>query len=280
MTFRLLVLTALACAVAISSCGSKDKGGSPSGNDVAALPAPTGSGTDGDALRCYGGNVDSSFYDFIYLFKSDSAFQRSRTAFPLDLDDLGERSKVEEDGWKFDSLLLQNVYYTLLNDSEQSLDTGFDMNARELTLREVYTGDGITKNYHFAKDGNRWLLRSIAIDSTAAGHGTFLQFYERFANDTTYQMRHVGREIGFVTYDNGDELSLLEASISRDQWKTFRPCLAAPIISGFDCTTTGGRSRQMIVTVVKIETGYNVRLYFRNEAARGWMLYKYEDLSV
>ena len=93
-------------------------------------------------------------------------------------------------------------------------------------------------------------------------------------------MRHVGREVGFVTYDNGDEMSLLEATSSRDQWKAFRPSLAAPVISGFDCTTTGGRSQKMIVTVVKIETGYNIRLYFRHNAAKGWMLYKYEDLSV
>lgn len=280
MTLRLLVLAALACAVAFTSCGNRDKGGNPSGNGLASLPAPAGSGVDECDLPRYNDNVDSSFYDFIYLFKSDSAFQRSRTAFPLDLDNLGKRGKVEAGSWQFDSLLLQNVYYTLLNDNEQALDTGFDMNAHELTLREVYTGNGITKNYHFAKDGNKWFLRSIAIDSTAARQGTFLSFYERFANDSAYQMRHVGREVGFVTYDNGDEMSLLEATISRDQWKAFRPSLAAPVISGFDCTTTCGRSQKMIVTVVKIETGYNIRLYFRHNAAKGWMLYKYEDLSV
>lgn len=274
MAVRCIVAAALVSAV-LAACG----GSGSRQHGEASAPVAVSSLTDAadDEWRA---NVDSSFYDFIYLFRADSAFQRSRTTFPLTVDDLGRRGAVETGEWVFDSLLASNVCYTVFNDSEESLDDGFDMRAGQLTLREAYAGKGIVTNYHFARHGGRWMLDSIAVDNPGDGEADFLRFYERFANDTVFQMSHVSSQLGFVTYDSGDEMSLIDATISREQWRTFRPDLSARVISGFDCTVSHGGSRQMIVTIVRIDTGYNVRLYFHRTARHGWMLVKYEDSSV
>lgn len=267
---------AVIAALALASCqggrvGSSDDAGSP----VSVSGVQEAEPIDYDAL-----NVDSSFYDFIYLFKSDSVFQRMRIVFPLEYNDISARRSIAADSWRFDSLLLQNVYYTILNDRLNSLDEQFDMNAGELTLREIYTSDSIVKNYHFAKVDGKWCLESIGILTTEGLQGSFLAFYEQFINDSVFQCEHVDKQLQFVTYDEGDDYEVIDDFITRQQWPSFRPDLHADVISGFDCTETRGASGKMIVTLVKIDAGYNIRLYFRRSGVKGWMLYKYENLSV
>ncbi len=73
------VIAAVYAAAVLASCTGRDTGSA----DGASPPAPSPvSSFARDAS--YGGlvNADSSFFDFIYFFATDSQFRHSRTAFP------------------------------------------------------------------------------------------------------------------------------------------------------------------------------------------------------
>ena len=97
--------------------------------------------------------------------------------------------------------------------------------------------------------------------------------------DSVFQNEHLSGNIKFVTYDPADDLSIMEADISSDQWNTFKPVMNTDVISEFDCHHSDTKSNIIIASTVQIDAGYNVRLHFRKNLRKGWLLYKYEDLS-
>lgn len=224
-------------------------------------------------------NADNSFYDFIYLFKSDSAFQRERISFPVkNVAEDGKIRYIDSDSWYFDSGMLNNIYYTQFYTSEQDIDDSSDICDSNISLREFFVVNGYVRSYNFAKDDNgRWMLESIEMND--GDTKDFISFYAKFVSDSVFQNKHLSRNIKFVTYDPADDLSIMEADISSDQWNAFKPVMNTDVVSEFDCHHSDTKSNVIIASTVQIDAGYNVRLHFRKDLRKGWLLYKYEDLS-
>lgn len=224
-------------------------------------------------------NADNSFYDFIYLFKSDSSFQKERISFPVkNVDKDGKVRYIDSDSWYFDSGMLDNIYYTQFYTMEQDIDGSSDICDSNISLREFFVDKGYVRSYNFAKDGNgRWMLESIELKN--GDSKDFIYFYAKFVSDSVFQNEHLSRNIKFVTYDPGDEMSLMEADLSSDQWNSFKPVVNTDVVSEFNCNLSDDKSNVIIASTVQIDAGYNVRLHFRKNLRKGWLLYKYEDLS-
>lgn len=276
MKFWSYVFSAVVLAM-ISSCGSRTSQDDTTTNqntDTLSL-----STEDGDKVfydEEFYKNVDHSFFDFIYFFKSDSLFQKQRIKFPLKFQNDSMHYEIGKDKWAFDSLLLKNIYYTQFYDSEEELNENSEENKNCIVLREINTDKNKVKNYSFCKDNAQWFLKEISM--IRVSDNDFISFYERFINDSVFQCKHVMNQLQFVTYDSEDDFSLIEANISIEQWNAFKPALSTNVISGFDYGDADSGTNEKIVAIVQIDTGYNIRLCFRKSGTKGWMLYKYEDL--
>lgn len=222
-------------------------------------------------------NADNSFYDFIYLFKSDSLFQRSRIDFPLKCSLYGAEADVADSVWTFDSFFVNGVYYTQFYSSEKEIDEKPDLANQNIYLKELYSEDMIAKSYCFGKEEGKWKLSRF--DLLEADNDDFVCFYSRFMNDSVFQSVHISKNIRFVTYDPDDEFSLIETVLSREQWDAFKPVIPMDVISEIDYGLLNSDSDIVIASTVQIDTGYNIRLHFRKDNSRRWILYKYEDLS-
>lgn len=224
-------------------------------------------------------NADNSFYDFIYLFKSDSVFQRERISFPVrNIQENGNVEYIDSSKWHFDTEMLDNIYYTQFFNKEQDIDDSADICDSSISLKEFYLDKELIRSYNFAKDENgRWMLESIEMKK--GDSDDFIYFYARFVSDSVFQNEHLSGNIKFVTYDPADDLSIMEADISSDQWNAFKPVMNTDVISEFDCHHSDTKSNIIIASTVQIDAGYNVRLHFRKNLRKGWLLYKYEDLS-
>lgn len=222
-------------------------------------------------------NADNSFYDFIYLFKSDSLFQRARISFPVKSEENGRISEITFDKWHFDSLLLNNVYYTQFYSSEEDIDEQSDKDISYISLRELYIKSGLLKIYNFGKKDGKWMLDGIV--QSGVDDDDFISFFAKFVGDSLFQNEHLSRHLKFVTYDPEDEFSLIESELSSEQWNAFKPAILTDVISEFDYHKRNLDSGMVVASTVQIDTGYNIRLYFRKNSSKGWILYKYEDLS-
>lgn len=222
-------------------------------------------------------NADNSFYDFIYLFKSDSVFQSRRISFPVVFEDKNGMSEISYENWHFDSLLLSNIYYTQFYSSEKDIDEQQETDMKQVSLRELYLKNGQIKSYHFRKNGSLWML--YGVERSDAGNDDFRSFFAKFISDSVFQNEHLARKLKFVTYDPEDEFSVIESDLSSEQWNAFKPMIQTDIISEFDYHNCDSGSDVKIASVVQIDTGYNIRFHFIKNWRKGWLLYKYEDLS-
>lgn len=223
-------------------------------------------------------NADNSFFDFIYLFRTDSEFRKSRIGISSDSRLIKKGSSGNKEKSIVDDVLLNNTYYTRICNSEKDLDLDIEQVPDGVLLQELEYGDSIIVNYKFDKKDGKWLLTDVSRESL--DYKDFMFFYSHFVNDSLFQYDHVADNLKFVTYDNDDEFSLIEADITKEQWIAFNPIQKTNVVSNlinYDDDSVEGKFK--ITSTVQIDTGYNVRCYFRKNWNRGWILYRYEDLS-
>ena len=227
--------------------------------------------------------VDILFEDFMYLFSTDYDFQRQRVRFPIVSSSYKAKSHdVEADEWEHDSLLMGLNYYTLLFDSEAEADAPNDslqMQAHvewyDIQLREV-------KVYSFEKAKKGWFLEEIGLHPLSEfAEQDFVDFYQKFVNDSVYQAQHVKSPLNFVTIDPDDDFAVLTTTLDMNQWFAFRPVLPDKILSNIRLGQRKKTSSNVKVMSIKGNgNGISYTLCFRKRGKGDWMLYKYEDISI
>jgi len=227
--------------------------------------------------------VDVSFDDFIYRFATDRKLQLRRVKFPLSVYNGNEPIKVELEEWKHDSLFTSDDSYTILFDDEEDMYLVGDTTTISVQFEWLYLDNQKVKKYYFERIDGKWMLEAVNIRDLADDDGEsvdFIQFYEKFANDSIYQFSHITNPLTFVTVDPDDEFSIIESFIDSEQWPAFRPSIPTDKISNISYGQKMSRSSvKKILKVNGIDNGFSNIFYFRK--IRGeWKLYRYEDTSV
>ena len=269
----LLLLTA--------SCGNK-------ANREASLPlSPSESGSQADSATAYvaveteSWEADDSFDDFIYNFAIDQELQCKRIKFPIPCLTGKETKQIEESHWLREETFPSGNYYTLLFDKEKDMDMANDTSLHSVYVEWISMKEQRMKRFHFKRTKGMWMMDTISVASTARnGSDGFIRFFHHFASDSLFQARHVADPLAFVTLDPDDDFSILETTIDRGQWFSFKPELPTEYLANINYGQPASKySRTKILALKGLGNGFSNVLYFRHRKGE-WELYKFEDTSI
>ncbi len=225
---------------------------------------------------------DGSFFDFVYIFATDSLFQRTRIVFPLPYYYLDEALRIEEAGWEYDPLFFDQSYYTLLFDQEEEMELAEDDDEHtSVQVEWWFLNTQQVKRYYFERKEGFWILEAINVRPVEEDRQeNFGDFFARFATDSLFQGERVRQPLKFVTVDPDDDFSIFETTLDLEQWYAFRPPLPSERLSNINYGQHNeDRAATKIVALKGIGNGFSNILYFHRKRGE-WELYKFEDASI
>lgn len=226
--------------------------------------------------------ADGSFDDFIYNFASDEVLQRQRIIFPLPYFNADTQSKIEKKYWKHDALFTKQSFYTLLFDREEDMDLVGSAKLTAVQVEWIFMPKRMVKKYYFERLKGAWMLQSIKLRPIEKNENEdFVEFFDRFANDSLFQSQRICQPLQFVTTDPDDDFSILETTLDLNQWIAFKPTLPTEKLSNINYGQKNSSHSSIKILALKgIGNGFSNILYFQRNGSGEWELYKFEDTSI
>ena len=161
------------------------------------------------------------------------------------------------------------------------MDLAGDTSLTSVQVEWFFIKKRLLKRYYFERIKGAWILEAINLRPVEKNEDTgFIDFFNRFVSDSLYQSQHVLDPLVFVTSDPDDDFSILETTISRNQWFAFKPQLPLERLSNINYgQRNNGDSSTKILALKGIGNGFSNILYFRRRGGE-WELYKFEDTSI
>lgn len=220
--------------------------------------------------------ADGLFDDFIFVFMKNKAFQKERIKFPLNVVKQGIASSIMEKDWKFDPLYSRNETYTIIFDSERSLNDPKRTDLNHVVVEWVYLTKGTVKQYVFDKEQGQWMLTEINSHRFDKNENSdFYHFYARFVNDEDYQIEHIENPFAFKTYDY-DNFEDIEGLLDVEQWPDYRPDLPTEVMTNINYGQSYRSSTKRILLLCSPSGGMGCNLTFHKQNG-AWMLTKLEN---
>lgn len=223
--------------------------------------------------------ADNSFEDFIYEFTSDREFQLKRIVFPLTVYNEDKPMHVDKATWKHDELFTKLSFYSLIFDSEEEMEKEGDISLKSVKVEFYYPKNHMQKRYYFERVKGIWLLEAIH-DHTMERVGKeedFLDFYEQFVTDSSFQEQRVVDPLPFIAPDPDDEFSIIESNIDAEQWAAFRPELSPEYITNINYGQANRQTSNTKILFLKGNgNGFLNVLHFERKQGE-WKLVKFED---
>lgn len=221
------------------------------------------------------------FDDFIWSFASNKQFQKQRIAFPLMYCEHDDVTKIEKAHWTHDSLMLSEPYYTLLLNHKDELEGEYPDTLTSAYLEWISLKDCLVKRYFFKQAEGKWKLESIELQlEKNTLRSNFMNFFSKFAADSTFQVAHVRKPLLFVTADPDDDFNMIKTTLDEEQWLAFKPQLPTEKLFNMVYGTSENlNSKDKILELKGVGNGFANTLFFRYKQAEHWELYKFEDTS-
>ena len=218
--------------------------------------------------------ADAMFDDFLFNFLANKKLQKERVVFPLRVTENGTITKIEKDEWKMEHLFMRQGYYTLLFNSDKQMQLMKDTAVSEAVVEKIMLGKNQVKNYFFQRIKGAWLLREIKVTPIQSdANASFLAFYQRFVNDTAFQVKSISETVDFVGPDPDDDFNMMEGVITPDTWEAFAPTLPHKTLYNIIYGKPQEEGNQKIYLLRGVANGLEMELRFKKEGGR-WMLKK------
>ena len=226
--------------------------------------------------------ADESFVDFFYNFASDEAFQRRRIIFPLSFYRENQVDRFSKENWVYDPLFSQEDVYTVMFDTEEDMELEKDTAAHSVQVDWISLDSLLSKRYYFERKQDRWYLEGInegKIKEYEGKNENFIDFYQRFVEDSVFQSERVLDPLRFVTADPEDEFQIIETTLEKGQWFAFRPPLPKNELTNIRYGQANiPNSPRKIIELKGFGNGFSNVLHFHCRHGI-WKLVKFEDLS-
>ena len=218
--------------------------------------------------------ADAMFDDFLFNFLANKKLQKERVVFPLRVTENGTTTKIEKNDWKMEHLFMRQGYYTLLFNSDKQMQLMKDTAVSEAVVEKIMLGKNQVKNYFFQRIKGAWLLREIKVTPIQSdANASFLAFYQRFVNDTAFQVKSISETVDFVGPDPDDDFNMMEGVITPDTWEAFAPTLPHKTLYNIIYGKPQEEGNQKIYLLRGVANGLEMELRFKREGGR-WMLKK------
>lgn len=270
------LIAVFACLVAIFSCkGNKatygdeeapadsiDSLGMAVADSVEVLPAETMVPRAADEL----------FDDFFFNFIVNKKMQKSRIKFPLPVIDGDKKEMIAKEEWKMDHFFMNQGYYTLIFDNHKQLNLLKDTSVSHVTVEKIYLDKKRVKQYVFGRENGLWQLNSIKLtDTYNVKNASFIDFYQKFANDTAFQIQHLCNPVAFTGPDPDDDFQQMEGVITPDTWLAFSPEIPVKMIYNIVYGQNYTESNRKIFLIRGIANGLEIEMVFKRIGGK-WML--------
>ena len=270
------LIAVFACLVAIFSCkGNKatygdeeapadsiDSLGIAVADSVEVLPAETMVPRAADEL----------FDDFFFNFIVNKKMQKSRIKFPLPVVDGDKKEMIAKEEWKMDHFFMNQGYYTLIFDNHKQLNLLKDTSVSHVTVEKIYLDKKRVKQYVFGRENGLWQLNSIKLtDTYNVKNASFIDFYQKFANDTAFQIQHLCNPVAFTGPDPDDDFQQMEGVITPDTWLAFSPEIPVKMIYNIVYGQNYTESNRKIFLIRGIANGLEIEMVFKRIGGK-WML--------
>jgi len=218
--------------------------------------------------------ADAMFDDFLFNFLANKKLQKERVIFPLRVTENGTITKIEKDDWQMEHLFMRQGYYTLLFNSDKQMQLMKDTAVSEAVVEKILLAKNRIKNYFFQRIKGAWLLREIKVTPIQSdANASFLAFYQRFVNDTAFQVKSISETVDFVGPDPDDDFNMMEGVITPDTWEAFAPTLPHKTLYNIIYGKPQEEGNQKIYLLRGVANGLEMELRFKKEGGR-WMLKK------
>lgn len=227
-TFFVMALMVLT-SVLFSTTGCVDK--KPQVVDTLAVDSSAEDSVDEDTLSAIiaespmSKSADELFDDFIFNFAANKKLQLKRVKFPLPVIKHGEQAEeIKKEQWKMDYFFMKQGYFTLIFDNLKQMDVVKDTSVNQVTVEKILFKNKTIKQYIFNRINGEFMLTSIVYQPIHESvNGSFLQFYQRFAVDSAFQVRSMNETVEFTAPDPDDDFGTITGSIVPEQWSAFKP---------------------------------------------------------
>ena len=217
--------------------------------------------------------ADGLFDDFVYSFMRNPKYQKQRIKFPLLVNDHGKQQFIAANAWHYDKMYLRNEVYTIIFDSEASVKAEKDTSLDSVAVEWVYLKRREVKQYRFHRIQGEWFLTEIVKHALSENiNSDFYLFYDKFASDHAFQLRHVNSTINFKTFDE-DNFEPIEGVLDAQQWPDFRPELPQGTITNINYGQHYGNGNRRVLMVCTPSGGMGCSLTFQRKKS-GWTLMK------
>ena len=218
--------------------------------------------------------ADAMFDDFLFNFLANKKLQKERVVFPLRVTENGTITKIEKDEWKMEHLFMRQGYYTLLFNNDKQMQLMKDTAVSEAVVEKIMLGKNQVKNYFFQRIKGAWLLREIKVTPIQSdANASFLAFYQRFVNDTAFQVKSISETVDFVGPDPDDDFNMMEGVITPDTWEAFAPTLPHKTLYNIIYGKPQEEGKEKIYLLRGVANGLEMELRFKKEGGK-WMLKK------
>lgn len=219
-------------------------------------------------------SADELFDDFFFNYASNMRLQLSRTVFPLKTSKGDSISFIQRSEWVTDSFFTAQGYYTLIFDSEEHMDMGKETTVDEVVVEKIMLDNQQVKSYCFSRNNGAWMLRNISISRIIDNpNASFLDFYQRFATDSVFQINSLNGTVYFEAPNPDDDFERIEGLITSETWPAFAPELPSQYIYNIVYSPIDVMSDTKIFVIRGISNGLETEITFRREQGK-WLLAK------
>lgn len=216
--------------------------------------------------------ADELFDDFFFNFAASRSLQKKRIKFPLPVIKGNEVDSIQKSKWKTEHFFMRQGYYTLIFDNKEQMNLVKDTTVGHVIVEKVYFSIKTVKQYVFNRINGLWMLCEIHIKPLYQNNNaSFLKFYQRFAEDSLFQLNSLDDPIKFTGPDPDDDFSQKESVITRDMWPDFASELPSGMIYNIIYGQTYEEKTYKIFVIRGISNGMEVEMTFRRKDGK-WLL--------
>ncbi len=218
--------------------------------------------------------ADELFDDFFFNFAANRKLQRERIQFPLQVVSGGKTTLMQPGQWQTDHFFMNQDFYTLIFDSQKQMEIVKDTTVGHVVVEKINLGRKSVKQYVFDRINGQWRMTSINNGGVYQNqNASFLNFYQKFVTDSTFQTESINDPLKFVGPDPETDQGNVDGILAPEQFATFGPELPTGEIYNIIYGQKYTKTDQKIFVIRGIANGLETQLTFKRVDGK-WKLVK------
>ena len=218
--------------------------------------------------------ADELFDDFFFNFAGNRKLQRERIQFPLPVVTGGKTTAIARNQWQTDHFFMNQDFYTLIFDSQKQMQIVKDTSVSHVVVEKIKLSRKQIKEYVFDRINGQWFMTSINNSGVYQNqNASFLDFYQKFVTDSTFQVQSVNDPLKFTGPDPETDMGNVDGILAPEQFASFGPELPHDEIYNIIYGQKYVRSDQKIFVIRGISNGLETELTFKRIGGK-WKLVK------